>query len=188
MFNLADRTPNSTAEVILTTEQTQETHVLRIPQHEAQIALMTAWRLLPELVSACGLDDEKGGYLCVADAKTGTPLLVALIGEKSVETRARTYAEEKCARLATCPSHVSSWQSRDELFQRYGGAIRAGEILISFSGLPEHLDEMLAVSVAIELQKISTVEAVEILKTSDNPHTKLLTMAGRLRAINEREQ
>lgn len=187
MFNLADRTPNSTAEVILTTEQTQETHVLRIPQHEAQIALMTAWRILPELIAACELD-KKGGHLCIADSETGKPLLTAIIGEVSVKTRSRAFAEEKCHRLSLNQEHLSSWQSRHAPTEHYGGAVRAGEVLIGFSGLPEHLDEVLVVSVAIELQKISTVEAVEILKLSDNPHIKLLTMAGRLRAINERKE
>lgn len=58
------------------------------------------------------------------------------------------FSREKGLRLAEHPDHVSSWESRDEDLMHYGGAIRCGPFILSFSGLPEHWDEILMVLIA----------------------------------------
>ncbi len=114
-----------------------------------------------------------GGYLCVAPhMQNGVPFLVALVGtvpELKAE-RCRVFAEEKVARLNKHPEHVSSWQSRDPAASQWGGAIVAGDYVLSFSGLPEDADEALMLFTAIRLGLIPTggEKMSRILDASNN--------------------
>ncbi|MCR4274465.1 MAG: hypothetical protein NUW02_00215 [Candidatus Campbellbacteria bacterium] len=46
---------------------------------------------------------------------------------------------------------MSAWQSRDLNTEpkHYGGGIRAGNLVIAFSGFPEHGDEVIVLTIAI---------------------------------------
>ncbi len=75
---------------------------------------------------------------------------------------------EKLERLKASPELLASWQSRNTDEEMYGGAIRAGEYIFSFSGLSEHADEMICLLVAIELEALSCDEAYRIAKETGN--------------------
>ncbi len=105
--------------------------------------------------------DEGGPYLEV---------LMCSIGELGVKLP--TYLQfslEKGERLITHPDHVSSWQSRDEAAEQYGGAIRCGPFVLSFSGLPEAWDETVLLLAAAKLSLTDAAQEYAILTVSANP-------------------
>lgn len=80
-------------------------------------------------------------------------------------------SREKASRLSRMTAdhhHVSSWQSRDFDNKKYGGAIVAGEWVLSFSGLPEFGDERLMIKLARSYEEISDSEVDEICRISGN--------------------
>ena len=120
-----------------------------------------------------------GGYFCLADAETGLPYLVTLIGSVSGDKAEKycAFAQEKARRLASRPDHVSSWQSRNPKKEKYGGAIRYWGFIHSFSGFSELGDEALmllasyyATPTAIRVSFIDVVVAL-----SSNPYWKPLS-------------
>lgn len=86
----------------------------------------------------------------------------------------RINATEKAKRLreqAIKNGHISSWQSRDFDNKKYGGAIVAGNWILSFSGLPEKMDEYLMIKVAIKLGLFSeTTDVNDIMSISKNTY------------------
>jgi hypothetical protein len=94
-----------------------------------------------------GLHDRPGhgGYFTVAHGRTGYPFLVKGIGEVEEEKAPRfceNSSKEKPDRLVRHPGHVSSWQSADldglpPGRTKFAGAVRVGDYIFSFSGLPE---------------------------------------------------
>lgn len=112
-----------------------------------------------------------GGYLCIADGKNGLPILVMLIGEVPLGKAPKylEFCQEKAGRLAGHPNHESSWESRNEEKNRWGGAIRFRDLILSFSGLPELGDEaaMLRAAEDVDGHKFSDI-AERIAKRSKN--------------------
>lgn len=124
-----------------------------------------------------GWEDRKGGYLCIANAETGFPGAVVLIGSIPTEKAEKylSFSMEKARRLASNPQHVSSWESRDPEQNRWGGAIRIDELIFSFSGLPELGDEalMLALGLSNYLSDPNIPRLIEdIAHRSKNPYWK----------------
>jgi hypothetical protein len=119
-------------------------------------AIHTANEELKELMNLAGarLEGRRGGYFCLAD-NAGRPLLVMPVGE--IEEGAEKYlrsAQEMAHRLGYFKEHLSSWQSRSQKNEMYGGAVRigtalAGSFIFSFSGLPEEWDEVLSLAIAL---------------------------------------
>ncbi len=89
-----------------------------------------------------------GGFFCIADGKTGLPLLVKVVGSPPEDKGEKyfSFAQEKARRLAKHPEHMSSWESRDPESDQWSGAVRYGGLIFSFSGLPELADEALILS------------------------------------------
>lgn len=126
-----------------------------------------------------GLIDESrtGGYMTVlfpGDRFLPPPLLVAQIGEPADPEKIEKYfsfSQEKAQRLITnanVAGQLSSWQSRDPQKNKWGGAIRAGDYILSFSGLPELADEALMLAVAVSLKMLIPEQADWIADISDN--------------------
>jgi hypothetical protein len=120
-------------------------------------AIHTANEELKELTNLAGdrLEGRRGGYFCLAD-NSGRPLLVIPVGEIAEEKSERylRFAQEKAHRLGFFRSNSSSWQTRAEKNEMYGGAVRigtplAGSFIFSFSGLPEKWDEVLSLAIAL---------------------------------------
>jgi hypothetical protein len=127
-------------------------------------------------------DMHRGGYLCIADNATGEPLDMAKLGDplQTKEGKYEELAKEKAHRLAENPEHLTSYQSRHPVHGRWGGAIRAGDHIFSFSGLSEKLDEALVLVVArayLGWMRTETVRYCDRLATlSDNTdYHKLVT-------------
>jgi hypothetical protein len=101
-----------------------------------------------------GWAGRQGGAFCLADARTGLFHGVALLGLVAPDKVAKylEFCQEKAQRLARELRHSSSWESRDPGLRQWGGAIRCGQIILSFSGLPELGDEALMLKVAMEIQ------------------------------------
>lgn len=91
-----------------------------------------------------------GGYLCIADVATGSPLAITIIGRVPIEKAQKHlfYCQEKAQRLATHPEHETSFESRNPDANQWGGAVRSGSFILSFSGFSEQIDE--AVMMGIE--------------------------------------
>jgi len=90
-------------------------------------------------------DKRLGGFFCIANGKTGLPYLVKVVGNPPEDKREAYFffAREKARRLAEHPEHMSSWESRNPELDQWGGAVRRGDFIFSFSGLPELADEAL---------------------------------------------
>lgn len=93
--------------------------------------------------------DKKGGYICLA---TPTRVFATfMVGEVSDDQKANDYHQfcmEKARRLGQNPDHVSSWESRNENANQYGGAVKVGDFIFSFSGFSEHWDEAVSIVLA----------------------------------------
>jgi hypothetical protein len=125
---------------------------------------------------ASGLEPERtGGYACVASPANGLPIYIQLIGDISEEKVAGCFAivQEKTKRLSEHRDHESSWESRDvspddKAKRKYGGAIRAGDFLLGFSGFSEQMDEAIMLFVARRLDLMHEDRAAEIAKRNGN--------------------
>lgn len=131
------------------------------------------------LLEAVGKKEgNTGGAFCVlrTDRTQGldfTPQLLAVIDrvdDPVAVVSYRMFAQEKAWRLLSRPSDASSYQSRDEAHEKWGGAIRAGDYILSFSGLPELVDEALMLVLAVRLELIGRAEAERIAALSHNAY------------------
>lgn len=139
------------------------------PKHANQI-ISAASSCLHDIVNALSLD-KFGGYLCVADTADGTPLIVVQVGSVPSTEKRRKYcdfSQEKAFRLAHHRGEISSWLSRNEAENKWGGAIRAGKFIFSFSGLTEQQDEIMAIYMAIKFGMINRRDMDEIMRASGN--------------------
>ena len=75
---------------------------------------------------------------------------------------------ERLGNMAVKESHISSWESRNFDNKKYGGAVLAGEWIISFSGLPEKLDEFLTSEIGSRLDIMEPEVLKRIAMASDN--------------------
>lgn len=128
-----------------------------------------------------GDENKNGGYLCIADQK-GQAIAVFLVGkipEEKKRLKYRALCEEKARRLAEHPEHISSWQSRDTINDQWGGAIKTGAFIFSFSGLPELWDEaiVLALTYLLVPRFVPWRDWELIVEISANPYAKGLVTA-----------
>jgi hypothetical protein len=110
-----------------------------------------------------------GGYLTVAD-QNGTPVFVTECGIYVSEKRADylKFSQEKAIRLAQNKEHQMSSQSRDPDNFKFGGAVRGDNYIISFSGCPEQLDELISTLLLYRLGDITRSMALLLLHSSEN--------------------
>ena len=114
-----------------------------------------------------------GGYLCVFGADqdpTEPPLAVIRVGDPIKERVGKyfEFCQEKTRRLLAHPEHLSSWQTRDVDKEQYGGAIRASDFVLGFSGHTELGDEAILVNACITLGMLSGSTAAAIASFSGN--------------------
>lgn len=115
-----------------------------------------------------------GGYLCIAREEDGLPLAVILFGDmprEKCEGRLE-FSQEKAKRLASHPDHKTSWESRDPANNKWGGAIRGKKYIISVSGLPEELDEVVSALFAYAINDLDVEDAKAFLAANDNEYYK----------------
>lgn len=117
--------------------------------------------------------ESECGYLAVYNCLSNIGfLLICQIGVNPIDKREKRLAlcQEKARRLALNHKHNSSFQSRNPEEARFAGAIRAGTLILSFSGLPELDDEALMAYVAYRARLLTKNEALEIGVISKNNH------------------
>lgn len=114
---------------------------------------------------------ENSGYFTVFDCACNAGILmicqVGVIPPKKLE-RHFILSQEKAYRLFQNPAHFTSFQSRDTVNSRYGGAVRAGNLILSFSGISELDSEALMTYVAYHADWISRNRALENAVISKN--------------------
>jgi len=113
---------------------------------------------------------KQSGYLTVRDRKDGLVLLVMIMG-KCPSYKAKKYlylSLERGERLFHHPGHLSSWQSRDEKNKKQGGAIIAGDYIVSFAGICEMLDEAIVLALSELCRWLDSDKAKEIAEISSN--------------------
>lgn len=115
-------------------------------------------------------DPRFGGYFCLGN-QSGEILLLSPVLEVVPEKveKYRGFAEEKIVRLSRWTQHVSSWQSKNDVEFKFGGAIRGNKYLYSFSGFPEWVDESVTIITAKACDGLSDERVAEILRASGNP-------------------
>lgn len=136
-------------------------------QHIVQLART----LVPRVAAEQG-DGRTGGYLCFRDLATDA-VFYAPMGKIDPLKREKyiEFCQEKALRLSRNQEHFSSWQSRVVSDSQYGGAIRTGfDEVLSFSGLPELVDEALCLAIAVIVGSLEHSAAEEIAALSSNPH------------------
>ncbi len=105
------------------------------------------------------------GYLCLIPYQSSFDQPVhALVSFGDIPHDKRkgraSRAQEKLLRLLNGDrNHVSSWQTRNPELSQYGGAIRVGDWILSFAGLPEALDEVFMLLVA-DFSKLAEREPI----------------------------
>lgn len=111
-----------------------------------------------------------GGYICVADSTTGTPLALSICGEMDEERAAKCcrFVQEKARRLGTYPQHFLSYETRDVDAEMYGGAVRASQFIFSFSGFSEETDEAMMIELAVQMRYITEEGARQMTLISGN--------------------
>jgi hypothetical protein len=120
---------------------------------------------------------RRGGYLTVIVRGEPEISLCAVVGSFINDAKEYlVFSQEKAKRLRTLSRrHVLSSQSRNPDKNRWGGAISAGLRIISFSGLPELVDEAVVTAAAYWLGEITEYEqALRIAEISQNPFTEEL--------------
>jgi hypothetical protein len=139
-----------------------------ISENAQEIFILTANLACPE---------RKGGYFCILEENFSTPLIIARVGVIEAEGEASKYfgfVQEKARRLWVAHSHRSSWQSRNVEENKFGGAVRVGGLIISFSGLTESADEIISLGLAYVLGVADKSDIFAISKISANPHMEKL--------------
>jgi hypothetical protein len=82
-----------------------------------------------------------------------------------------TLSQEKGRRLFRNADHLSSWQTRNQDAEEWGGAIRAGQngcLLLSLSGFPDDGDEVICLYAALTLGWLDRSGAERIISYSKN--------------------
>lgn len=120
--------------------------------------------------------DQYGGYLTIFDKEDKEILTIEKIGEipEEKEERYKNLSREKGERLFLHQGHLCSFQSRNPEEDRYGGAIRTENLIISFSGFPEDADTLFVIEVAklvVELEKDRTTEILTLARI-ENLHAE----------------
>lgn len=102
--------------------------------------------------------ERKGGELTIALRDMGEIRIVPVgtVMDMDKASMYKRFSQEKAHRLYSDwlrnPETISSWQTRQEEIDRYGGAVlfydsNSAPGIISFSGLKEHVDEAVSLSI-----------------------------------------
>lgn len=127
--------------------------------------------MLEKLRAVSDFEGKDGGVFCLMEESTGRYIVEpTIIGQitNGKEDRYRELCQEKAVRLRENKGDMSSWQSRDEKNDKWGGAISDGDHIWSFSGLTEYQDEALMIMSAHMCGRIMNGAPKNYAKISDN--------------------
>jgi hypothetical protein len=150
--------------------QTGGAVVERHLEHIGQYPITEIRITIERLAEVLGEKEEKGGFLRLYHDSNGNYLdevFVDVFGFFKEPKKNRPifekFSEEKAKRLHKHHIHRSSYESRDEKKECFGGAIKTKNgFIISISGMSEAEDEALALCLAIHLCWMEEKEAAKI--------------------------
>jgi len=134
-------------------------------------------RIVAEVIKRAKLKDRTGGYFCLLNHATGEflirPRVIGMVTDRAKRRKYQYLCMEKAIRLSVMEDErgvdVTSWQSRDEEKQRYGGAVLTEtDYIFSFSGLPELCDEAAMIIAAVKSGQMSYGRARKCARFSNN--------------------
>jgi len=144
----------------------------------------TVTRIVDTIVAPLALAEDPtrtGGWFSFWRYDRRTDMVVPVVGFPVGYASADRFfiyqylANEKPARLAQHPDHVSSWQSRencddsDKLKRRPGGAVQGGSLYFpSFSGYREPHDEMVSSLTGLDCGILTPSRLGSIVEASNN--------------------
>lgn len=117
---------------------------------------------------------RQSGYFTLRDITSGRVIFILMLGQVPNEKQEKylQFSLEKGDRLYKDYKknfkNFSSWQTRDPDKDKWGGAIRAGKYVLSFSGLSELLDEALVLEIALTMNWENPYRLYEISQVSKN--------------------
>ena len=126
--------------------------------------------LIPECLFFCGGTSDWAGRTSacfgmfeienrIEATFIGRPLLVGETIENEKQAKYFRLCREKANRLASFPTHCSSWQSRDPENGMWGGAVKVNGVIYSLSGFPELGDEAIMLILA-EIHQVGMTQGV----------------------------
>jgi hypothetical protein len=121
--------------------------------------------------------DQEGGMLTILNSHNGEirmetdPIGFFFSHEK---TKYALFSREKGKRLFENHPNVSSFESRNPDEKKFGGAIVAQHLIVSFSGLPEVGDEAVCLVLAVHFKWLTLAESAKITAISKNIYFELL--------------
>lgn len=140
----------------------------------------TASQVVGATTNVQGNEDRnrEGGYLVVREKESGKIILLERIGRcpPANVVKYLEFAQEKGARLnkLIVAGDISSWGSRDPEEGKWGGAIVAGDLIVSFSGLKEIIDEAVVLVLSLRLDWITHNQVLAVTEISNNRFVKEL--------------
>jgi hypothetical protein len=117
---------------------------------------------------------RQSGYFTLRDLSTGRVIFTIMLGDvpKEKQEKYLQLSLEKGDRLyknyKITFKNFSSWQTRNPDKDMWGGAIRAGIYILSFSGLAELCDEALVLELALTMGWCNPCRLYEISQLSKN--------------------
>jgi hypothetical protein len=152
-------------------------HLLSVAERVVSVAV--------DLIKKSGIDDKTGGIFYCTRWSSGRFLLMAAIGindPKQVPAR-MAVAQEKAYRvclLSELTSFTTSYDSRNPELIRWGGAVGIescdgrGDLVLSFSGLPELWDEAAMFVTAVRSHDVSEDIVLAQISEERNPYLRPL--------------
>lgn len=155
-------------------------------------ALMTElYRFMPAVDLSTDHTFRTGGYAVIMNLADGSyyqfPVGILQPGklEKYMKFSMEKARRLRCRVLGAHPNEFSSWQSRDEAKERWGGSIITGRRrdrpssrwIFSFSGLPQLADEAFSLAFAVYLRKMTGETAMNIADFSENRYLPAMLKA-----------
>lgn len=115
--------------------------------------------------------NKPGGIFCLVETRTGRVLATTPCGDVPEPnlTKYKRFAQEKATRLTVTHrefGHSTSWQSKNEAAEQYGGAIVVGDYIFSFSGYPQLIDQITMLTTAVCTGNLSRAHADRICSES----------------------
>lgn len=150
-----------------------------IGKQSTENSLIETVRHLFPLAEKLAAYKDRGGYLTIVDLKLNAILGTARIGAPPHKKFKKYFrlSVEKALRLLKYPKHNTSRQSRDIKRNKFGGAVRGLQFIVSFSGLPEIWDEALIVCALVIEKEISFAKALKITNTKTRKVFRVLYAA-----------
>ena len=169
------------------------TNKQRLQELLANGTLEILFKLFIEKVGKDALENHAGGYFSVRKIDFGDTVISQRVGKFDSEKKEKysCLSTEKSLRLKKNIKlgHLTSYQSRNpegnvcvgkvnriEQWGHWGGAVLVSEhYILSFSGLPELLDEAFVCFLALKSMLMSREQFTKIKKLrKDNPYLKLI--------------